>query len=133
MLAVLTLTLVLSRGQAVTVTVDPSVDNSGCLSAQQLLSTGGVESTCRTVNDALGNVTCQSNCAVAAPGDMLDGVVIRLVDGLHRLSGRYHVIQKPIIRVHHQQLVFEFHTLVMVNISLNSVSIIISTLSRMFL
>ncbi len=86
-LPVLILTLVLSQGQAVTVTVDPSVDNSDCSSAQQLLSTGGVESTCRTVNDALGNVTCQSSCVVAAPGDMLDGIVIRLVNGVHRLTG----------------------------------------------
>ncbi len=89
-LFLLALKLVFSQGQVVIVTVDPSVDNSDCLSAQQLRSTGRVESTCRTVNDALGNVTCQSSCGIIDLADRIEDALIRLVDGVHHLSGEYY-------------------------------------------
>ena len=82
---VLALALSTTQGQEVTITVNPSVDNSGCSSAQQLRGTSGA-ATCRTLNDALGNVSFPLNCTVAEE-DRVDGAVIRLVDGTHRLTG----------------------------------------------
>ena len=80
----------LTLGQDVVVTVNPDVDNSECVSAQQLLASSGArnQSTCRTVNHALGNVSCGSSCTVPID-EQLNGVLIRLEDGKHRLTGQW--------------------------------------------
>lgn len=75
----------ITQGQSLVITVDPSVNNSNCFSAQQLRSMNVTQPRCKTLNDALGNVTCD---CIASEENKLDGVVIRLEDGKHRLSGR---------------------------------------------
>ena len=86
---VLRLGVHLTLGQDVVVTVNPDVDNSECVSAQQLLASSGArnQSTCRTFNNALGNVSCGPSCTVPID-EQLNGVLIRLEDGKHRLTGQ---------------------------------------------
>ena len=76
------------------VTVDPSNGNdSSCLSAQELLANQSLSNEpgtpCATLNRALGDVACGINSSCVVPAsDQLDGVVIVLADGLHRLTGK---------------------------------------------
>lgn len=75
------------RGQ-VEIIVDPDIgDDSSCFSAQEARQLN--ESVpCATINRALGDVACgrNSSCSTAS-ADRLRGVVIRLADGVHRLTG----------------------------------------------
>ena len=89
---IVALVIIESCEAGVTVTVDPSNGNdTRCFSAQDLvdmnISMG--DTACRTLNRALGvgsvpcvNVSCENGTV-----SELDGVLIRLADGEHRLTG----------------------------------------------
>lgn len=95
LLSTVTVLLLLSFGQdvisTVTITVDSEADNSNCLSAQQLQSLNSSDnstSVCRTINDAMGNVSCDYFCNSTVE-NRLENVLILLADGVHRLSGDF--------------------------------------------
>lgn len=72
------------------VLVDRSQGNdSTCLSAQEMIQLNESASIpCASINRALGNVACGRNSScVASSRDQLNGVEIRLADGVHRLTG----------------------------------------------
>ena len=73
------------------VTVDPASGNdSSCLSAQEVNESApaDAQTPCKTINRALGDAGCNRNVSCVASGqDQLSGVVIRLADGLHQLTG----------------------------------------------
>ena len=80
----------------VIVVVDPIAGNdSSCLSAQEASQealNGTVSSTaldaCASINRALGEVGCGRSASCLNSGeDQLNGVEIRLADGVHRLTG----------------------------------------------
>ena len=73
----------------VVVLVDHSQGNdSSCLSAQKMIQLNDSASIpCATINRALGNVACGKSSCVAPSRDQLNGVEIRLADGIHRLTG----------------------------------------------
>jgi len=81
------------HGQQVTVTVDSNADNSNCISAQDLLANGSLtQSTCTTINEALGNAACSDDCTrPLVPGANVSNVSIRLADGDHQLTGTAYV------------------------------------------
>lgn len=83
-------------GQLITVSVDVVNGNdTECYSLQELqryrssenASIPQAQRPCRTLNRALGNVDCYNSCIYQQPNsDPLQNVVVRLMDGVHRLS-----------------------------------------------
>lgn len=75
----------------IVVRVDPvSGNDSSCLSAQEVNETVNTrpDQACATINRALGDVGCGGSASCAASGnDRLNGVEVRLADGVHRLTG----------------------------------------------
>ena len=79
--------------QVVVVVDEESGNDTTCLSALELISSNQTTSSvpCRTLDRALGNTeSCSRACVDGVPSEeRLSGVVFRLADGNHILTGWY--------------------------------------------